>query len=207
MLIVHAHTSEAYTQSAGWTYVESDPLRTAEREYSVLRVGEELRRTLEERGIRTLHDGSVNDRPDYNAAYARCGARTEKLLAEHPSVQVVLDVHRDAAEDAQGRQTGQIVPADGEDAARLMLVVGTDAGGREHPDWQKNLSLALKLQALGERRVPGLFRPIDLRRERFNQQLSPGALLVEVGAAGNTMPEALAGARIFAGLLAELMTG
>ena len=207
VLIVHAHTSEAYTQSAGWTYTESDPLRTAEREYSVVRVGEEIARALEDRGIRTLHDDSVNDRPDYNRAYALCGERTAKLLAENPGVQVVLDVHRDAAEDARGNQTGQTVSLDGEDAARLMLVVGTDAGGREHPDWKKNLSLALKLQALGARRAPGLFRPIDLRRERFNQQLSPGALLVEVGAAGNTLPEALAGARIFAALLAELFKG
>ena len=207
VLIVHAHTSEADTQSAGWTYAESDPLRTAEREYSVVRVGEEIARTLEERGIKTLHDGSVHDRPDYNRSYALCGERTGKLLAENPSVRVVLDVHRDAAEDAQGNQTGETVSLNGEDAARLMLVVGTDAGGREHPDWRKNLSFALKLQALGARRAPGLFRPIDLRRERFNQQLSPGALLVEVGAAGNTMPEALAGARIFAELLAELMTG
>lgn len=206
VLIVHTHTSEAYTQSAGWTYRETDPLRTDESEYSVVRVGKEIAETLAERDVLSLHDGSVNDRPDYNASYARCGERTKTLLAEHPSVQVVLDVHRDAAEDAAGNQTGEVVRVGDEQTARLMLVVGTDAGGREHPDWQENLSLALKLQALGERRAPGLFRPIDLRRERFNQQLSPGALLVEVGSAGNTLPQALSAARIFAELLAEVVT-
>ena len=147
----------------------------------------------------------MNDRPDYNASYSRCGKRTRTLLEENPSVRVVLDVHRDAAEDAQGRQTGEVIRVGDEVSARLMLVVGTDAGGRDHPNWQENLSLALKLQALGERRVPGLFRPIDLRRECFNQNLSPGALLVEVGAAGNTLPEALTAARLFGEILGELM--
>ena len=205
VLIVHAHTSEAYTQSAGWTYRETDPLRTAEQEYSVVRVGKEIAKVLTEKGIPTLHDTSVNDDPNYNASYSLCGKRTRTMLENNPSVRVVLDVHRDAAEDAQGRQTGEVIRVGEEDSARLMLVVGTDAGGREHPNWQENLSLALKLQALGERRVPGLFRPIDLRRECFNQQLSPGALLVEVGAAGNTLPEALTAARLFAEVLAELM--
>jgi len=168
-------------------------------------VGKEIAKVLTEKGVPTLHDTSVNDDPSYNASYSLCGKRTRTLLEANPSVRVVLDVHRDAAEDAQGRQTGEVIRVGEEDSARLMLVVGTDAGGREHPNWQENLSLALKLQALGERRVPGLFRPIDLRRECFNQQLSPGALLVEVGAAGNTLPEALTAARLFAEVLAELM--
>lgn len=207
VLIVHTHTSEAYTQTAGWTYAESDPLRTTQSEYSVIRVGREIAEQLDKRGIVCLHDGSVNDYPDYNGAYARCGRRTEALLAEHPSVQVILDVHRDAREDAGGNQLGETVSTAEGDAAKVMLVVGTDEGGLEHPNWQKNLSLALKLQAAGMRKTPALYRQIDLRRERFNQQLSPGALLVEVGAAGNTLPEALTAARFFADALADVLLG
>lgn len=73
---------------------------------------------------------------------------------------------------------------DGEDAAKLMLVVGTDAGGLEHPNWRENLSLAAVLQARLQQDYQGLMRPINLRTERFNQDLAPMDLLVEVGASG-----------------------
>jgi stage II sporulation protein P len=86
-----------------------------------------------------------------------------------------------------------------------MLVVGTNQGGTHHPDWQENLSLALKTHALVERAEPGLCRNIDLRTERFNQHLSPGYLLVEVGSTGNTMPEALAAGGVFAEALVTLL--
>ena len=59
------------------------------------------------------------------------------------------------------------------------------------PNWQENLSLGLKLQAVLQQKYPGICRPLTLRAQRFNQDLSPGALLIEVGAAGNTRREAL----------------
>ena len=72
-----------------------------------------------------------------------------------------------------------------------MLVVGSDAGGLSHPHWQENMALAVKLHAQLEKNCPGICRPISFRSQCFNQDLSPGALLVEVGAAGNTRAEAL----------------
>ena len=79
----------------------------------------------------------------------------------------------------------------GKPSAQLMLVMGTNASGQEHPNWQENLSLGLKLQAVLQQKYPGICRPLALRAQRFNQDLSPGALLIEVGAAGNTRQEAL----------------
>lgn len=208
VLIVHTHTSEAYSQTAGWTYTESDPLRTTEDSHSVIRVGQEIKTALESRGIGVIHDTSYNDYPDYNGAYGRTLEKTQSWLAQYPSIQVVLDIHRDAIEDAYGAPVRESAAlSDGTAAAKTMLVVGTDEGGLTHPGWQKNLALALKVQAAANRREPGLCKDIDLRTERFNQHASSGALLVEVGSTGNTLPEALASAQVLAESLADVLVG
>lgn len=207
VLIVHTHSSEAYTQEAGWEYTESDPLRTETRERSVIRVGDEIAEVLRSHGIETLHDTALNDYPTYSGAYARMQTTIEGYLAQYPSIQIVLDVHRDAAVDAGGEQVGFTAQIEGASTAQVMLVVGTDEGGLEHPDWQENLANALKLQTLLERSYPGLCRGLDLRTERFNQHETPGSLLVEFGSTGNTLREAIRAGRCFAEGLAELIEG
>ena len=103
---------------------------------------------------------------------------------------MVIDIHRDAAEDSSGRPLALSSSQNGESCAQLMLVVGTDQGGLTHPDWQENLANALKLQSVLEGMYPGLCRNLDLRTERFNQHMTPGSLLVEVGVTGNTLTQA-----------------
>lgn len=207
VLIVHTHSSEAYTMEAGFEYPESDSLRTLDERYSVVRVGDEIADILTEAGISVLHDTQPNDYPNYNGAYERMRQTIEGYLAEYPSIQMVMDVHRDAAEDADGNPVALTAEIDGEACAELMLVVGTDEGGLSHPDWQENLANALKLQALLNRSAPGLCRNLDLRTERFNQHETPGSLLIEVGASGNTLAEALRSARIFGQSLAAFLRG
>ena len=207
VLIVHTHASEAYTPEAGYEYTPSDFLRTQDAERSVIRVGSEIARILEDAGIETLHDTTPNDYPSYDGAYARMQTIIESYLSEYPSIQMVLDVHRDAVEDSAGFPAALTCEIDGEDYARLMLVVGTDEGGLTHPDWQENLSNALKLQALLNRSAPGLCRDIDLRTERFNQQETKGSLLCEFGASGNTLSQALRSARVFADALVTFVQG
>lgn len=191
VLIVHTHSSEAYTMEAGFEYPESDELRTQDSRYSVIRIGDEIAQILQDAGIEVLHDTEPNDYPNYNGAYERMRQTIEGYLAAYPTIQMVLDLHRDAAEDAGGVPVALTAYPDGEACAELMLVVGTDEGGLPHPDWQENLANALKLQALLNRSAPGLCRDLDLRTERFNQHETPGSLLVEVGASGNTLAEAL----------------
>ena len=207
VLIVHTHSSEAYTMEAGFEYPESDSLRTLDERYSVIRVGDEIADILTEAGISVLHDTQPNDYPNYNGAYERMRQTIEGYLTEYPSIQMVLDVHRDAAEDADGNPVALTAEVNGEACAELMLVVGTDEGGLTHPDWQENLANALKVQALLNRSAPGLCRNLDLRTERFNQHETPGSLLVEVGASGNTLAEALRAARIFGQALAVFLRG
>lgn len=201
VLIVHTHSSEAYTMEAGFEYPESDSQRTQDERYSVIRVGEEIAACLTQAGINVLHDTHPNDYPNYSGSYERMRQTIEQYLADYPTLQMVLDIHRDAAEDANGDPVSLSVSIDGRDCAALMLVVGTDEGGLSHPNWQENLANALKLQALLNRTAPGLCRNLDLRTERFNQHETPGSLLIEVGASGNTLSEALRSAQLLSDAL------
>lgn len=207
VLIVHTHTSEAYTPEAGWEYESSEKFRTLDPEFNMIRVGQTLAEELKMLGIAVIHDTTVNDAPQYQGAYERSYDRIAAQLAAHPSIRIVLDIHRDAAEDSEGNALPRRTVIQDENCAQLMLVVGTDEGGLEHPNWRENLSFALKLQALLNRDQPTLCRDISLRRERFNQHFTPCSLLVEVGAAGNTMAEALPAAKYLARALAALIQG
>lgn len=201
VLILHSHASESYTNTENYT--ESSDYRTLDEAYNMVSIGDRLAAWLEAGGIGVLHDRVIHDYPSYNDAYTHARQTAEAYLAEYPSIQLILDIHRDAAQTASGGQIAYTVNYGGQDTAQLMLVIGTDAGGLTHPDWLSNMALAGKLHAQLEKLCPGICRPISLRSQRFNQDLSPGALLVEVGAAGNTRQEALQAAELLAqGILA-----
>ncbi len=204
VLIVHTHSCEAYTPEEGWEYTSSDPFRTEDAERSVIRIGTRLTEILNEYGVGAIHVTELNDSPSYNGAYERMRQTIEAYLAKYPSIQMVLDVHRDAADDPAGMPVSFAATVDGARCAQLMLVVGTDEGGLTHPDWQENLANALKMQALLNRMAPGLCRDIDLRTERFNQHETPGSLLVEFGCTGNTLAEALRSAEYFGQAVCQL---
>ncbi len=189
VLILHTHGTEAYTCDEGDTYTASGAYRTLDESHNMLCLGSLVARRLEEAGIRVIHDRELHDYPDYNSAYANSAASAEALLAQYPSVRLILDLHRDAADTAYGQLVTECAIGS-ERAAQLMIVVGTDGGGQSHPDWEENLSLGLKLQILLERENPGICRPLNLTDYRYNQHLGDRALLIEIGAAGNTLREA-----------------
>lgn len=191
VLIVHTHTTESYTKSKGESYKESSSYRTLDEDYNMISIGEALAALLEDAGIGVIHATEIHDHPSYSGSYVNSRKTVQHYLQEYPTIQLVLDLHRDAIDDGSGNQLGTTVKVDGRRCAQLMMVVGTDAGNRTHPNWKENLALALKLHVMLERQTPGLCRSISFRTQRFNQDLSPGALLIEVGAAGNTHEEAL----------------
>ncbi len=205
VLIVHTHTSEAYTQSEGYTYTPSDTYRTENTDYNICRVGQALAESLEKNGVSAIHDTTSHDYPSYSGCYNRSLETIQKNLALCPTVDVVIDLHRDAIAAADGSYLKTAAEIDGKTVAQALVVVGTDAGGLEHPDWQKNLSLGLKLQETLCNMYPGLARPLHLRTERFNGHALPGALLIEIGACGNTMEEALYTAELVGNALAETL--
>lgn len=200
ILIVHTHTTESYTNAQA-----PEVYRSQSETDGVMAVGDAMAEVLTQRGYSVLHDKTLCDYPEYNGAYSRSREVIADLLEQYPSICLVLDVHRDAVADTDGSQLRLATRLEGQDAAQLMLVVGTDDGGLEHPDWRENLSLAALLQARLTQTCPGLMRPINLRSERFNQDLAPLNLLVEVGTSGNTLEEALRGGRYLSQALAEVL--
>lgn len=200
VLILHTHTTESYTKT-GQDYRETASWRTLAEDYNMLSVGQLVVEVLAEYGIPAIQDRSLHDYPSYNGSYTDARKSIREYLEEYPSIALVLDLHRDASEGAGG-QLRTVASVEGQTAAQLMLVLGTN-----HEDYEENLSLALKLHAQLESQCPGITRPLQLRAARFNQDLSPGALLVEVGAAGNTHAEALLAARELAKAVAALAEG
>lgn len=205
ILILHSHGSEAYTPSGSDLYQESDPYRTTDCNYNVVRVGEEIARVLRERGFEVIHDTTLYDYPSYSEAYDRSLSAAQRWLTQHPSIQVVLDVHRDALAAEDGTIYKAVSDQDGEQAAQVMLVVGTD-GTKKHPLWQENLTFAMRVQRQLLDDHNTLARPMVLRASRYNQHLSVGSVLVEVGTHGNTLQEALLGARLFAQSTADVLS-
>lgn len=195
VLILHAHGTESYADTEGY--------RTQEPSKNMLAIGERVAALLEANGIGVIHDRTLHDAESYSGSYDSARASIEQYLAQYPTIRLVLDLHRDAAEDAYGNQIDYTVPTEKGEAAKLVLIVGTDAGGQNHPAWQENFALAVKLHAALQQRCPDSCRPLQLRTSCYNQDLSPGALLVEVGAAGNTQQEALLAADLLVeGILA-----
>ena len=188
VLILHTHGTEGYAGTENY--------RSRDEEENMIGIGSRLADTLTDAGIGVIHDKTMHDADSYNGSYSHARTAIEQYLTQYPSIRLVLDLHRDSAEDAQGNQINYTVTTEQGKAAKLMLVMGTDAGGLDHPRWQDNLSLALKLHAQLEKQCSSICRPMYLRTSRFNQDLSPGALLVEVGAAGNSREEAMLAADI-----------
>ncbi|MDP4117628.1 MAG: stage II sporulation protein P, partial [Bacillota bacterium] len=123
------------------------------------------------------------------------------MLKKYPSISVVIDLHRDAINSNSGEKIKLTGDVNGEKAAQIMLVVGTDECGFSHPHWRDNLKFATMLQSNLIECSPSLARPIDLRTSRFNQQFTRGSLIVEVGTNGNTLDEALVSAKYLANAL------
>ena len=206
ILILHTHGSEAYTPAETGGVVWSGDYRTTDSRYNVVHVGDEMAEVFGEAGISVLHDRTLYDYPSYSGAYDRSLAAIQSYLTQYPSIQFILDVHRDAVADGQGNQYK--VVSEIEDvgtAAQLTLVVGTDGSGLTHPDWMENLRLAAAIQneALGT--YPTLMRPVLLRNSRYNQHATAGSLLVEAGAAGNSPEEAALAGRLFAETMVEVL--
>ena len=205
VLIVHSHATESFETSG--EYTESSPYHTLDTDHNMVSIGAYVAEALEAGGISVIQDTTLHDNPSYDLSYTNSRASVQEYLKKYPSIRLVLDLHRDSYEDAQGNQAAHTVFSQGTALAPLMFVVGTDYGGLTHPNWQENLALALKLQTQLESLCPGICRNLNLRSQRFNQDLSAGALLVEVGSSGNTHAEALRAAQILAEAILSLAHG
>ena len=204
VLIMHTHGTESYTPSPGHTYTATGDYRTTDSSANMLRVGQEICDLLNERGISTVHSTVLNDYPAYSGSYNRALKDIQAYVKRYPSIQLVIDVHRDAIASG-GVYYKTVAEVDGVQTAQLMFVTGTDAGGLAHSSWRSNLTFQAQLHDRLNSRYPGIMRPMSIRASRFNQHVRMGSMLLEVGACGNTLDEALAAARLFADTLADTL--
>ncbi len=202
VLIVHTHTTEAYTNDENYSYTFEENYRTTDPRYSVVCVGDRLTEILEANGIETIHCRTVFDYPAYNGSYGRSLTEIENQLEANPSIQIVIDLHRDDITLEDGGKMSLDWEYEGEEYARLMFVIGSNASGLTHDNWEQNLNWAVNLQAKLDAAYPGLMRAVNLRSQRFNQHLRPGSMIIECGASGNTLTQALRSIELFGNFLA-----
>ncbi|AEV69328.1 stage II sporulation protein P [Acetivibrio clariflavus] len=203
ILIYHTHTSEGYLRDLSNLNKEGVQTRTTDNRWNVVRVGEELAQILrKEYGVEVIHNAAVHDNPGTSGAYGRSLNTATNILKSYPSIKMVIDLHRDGLNKEHLRVVSDI---NGKKAAKIMFVVGTDSTGLSHPNWKENLKLAITLQEKLNRKYPGLTRPILISENRYNQHLSKGAMLVEVGGDGNLISECLESMKYLAEAIGEIV--
>ncbi len=207
VLILHSHISESYTKTSGQDYSEAEPYRTDNNEYNVAAVGERLAQLLRDAGVEVIHDTTSFEVPNTDYAYDTARDSLEQYLRDNPDIVLVIDLHRDAALTEDGNQWGPTVDVQGKETARIAFAVGTGCyiGGENH--WEDNLSVTTKIQAQLEKLYPGITREILVSSSQYNQDLPAKFILAEVGAAGNTLAEAVNAADCLAQAILALSAG
>lgn len=200
ILIYHTHSQEAFADSAA-----GDVSQT------VIGLGDYLTTLLQEKGYRVLHHTGIYDMEngvlERDYAYDRALPVLEQILAENPSIQVVIDLHRDGvAEDVH-----LVTDVNGEQTARIMFFNGmcrNEAGERTdvtNPYREDNLAFSLQSALQLEAHYPGMLRVVYLKQSRYNQHLRSRSMLVEVGAQTNTVAEVYRAIPVLADVLGKVL--
>lgn len=206
VLIMHTHATEDYRMSAGLWFTPGDGARSTDRSINMCAVGRVMTDTLNAAGIHTLHDETLNDYPSYTGSYANSRAVVQQYLAQYPSIKVVVDVHRDAIESEGGSRYAPVCTVGGRQSAQVMLICGCDNGGSvQLPNWRQNLRFAAAWERSMEQLYPGLTRPVLFSYRFYNQDLTTGSLLIEIGGHGNNLNEALYAGQLAAQALASAL--
>lgn len=206
VLIVHTHASEAYSKDGAISCTEEESAaRSLDSEKSVIAVGKVLADSLNCLGISTVHCQVKHDDTQYKGAYERAGETISRYLEQYPSICLVVDLHRDAIVKSSGELIRPVTLIDGEAAAQVMCVVGSEFGGESNPNWEGNLAFALQLRNRINSEYGNLCRPPYLKSQTYNQELAPYSILLEIGSSGNSVEEAKRSAAAVANVLAEML--
>lgn len=205
VLIYHTHTSETYELLDRDFYTNERSTRSENTAENMVRVGEEICNVLEKNGYKTIHDKTVYDET-LNGVYDRARENISKILKENPSIQIVLDIHRDSIYLKDGTRVKTVSQIGGEKVAQIMITTGCEDGNvTDFPNWEKNLTFALNLQQSLVREAPSLMRPLNLAGRKYNMDLMPCALHIEIGTDANTLTEAVNSAGILGEALSKLL--
>ena len=206
ILIYHSHTTEAYRQEGDDTYIEESSWRTTDKSKSVVKVGEELKRNLEDLGYSVIHDTTNYEPPALATSYSRSEQGMMSYKKKYPDIEMFIDLHRDAKGDYD---TGDYVEIDGKKCARVMFVVGkgtrkSDAG-KIKPDWKTNLKLASKLTEELRTYNTKLARDVRIKTGRYNQAFPEKCVLIEIGHNMNTLQEAINSTKYVADAISRVL--
>ena len=206
ILILHTHATESYVLHNEKYYTENDTSRNTNNAYNMVSLGKIITDRLNNAGITTLHDTTQHDNPSYNESYSRAAKTINSYKKKYPSIKIVIDLHRDAISQNDTDKVKVTTEIHGKKAAQIMLVMGSQSGNvKNFPNWQENLKLATKLQQTIEIAYPSLARSILLMPKNYNQSLTTGSLLVEIGTDGNTLDEAKYSAELLSNALISLL--
>lgn len=205
VLIVHTHATECYSREGSTYYDPNSSTRSTDNNVNMVAVGKVLSDTLNNAGISTIHCTVQHDAESYRDSYTLAAKSIKEYINKYPSIRYVFDLHRDAVMYESGAKARAVTELDGKEAAQIMILAGTDAGGADFPDWEKNLTLALKIADKISGKYPGVLRPIALRGASYNEQYTNGSLLIEIGTDGNTLSQAKYSAKLLANSLTELI--
>ena len=186
--------------------------KSGEKGDTVIGVGDELTKKLQEEGISVVHDRSVydvrNGKEERSKAYDYAAEAIEKYLKKYPSIKVVIDLHRDGVKES----TKLVTTQNGQKMAQIMFFNGVsrtasngDLTYLKNPNKKMNLSFSLQLQAQAVKKYPGFTRKIYIKGYRYNLHYRGRSLLVEVGAQNNTVKQAKASMSLLAELLNNVL--
>ncbi len=206
VLILHTHATESYLRHSENYYTDTDLSRTTDNEYNMVALGKIISDKLNEAGIVTLHDATQHDYPSYSESYARAADTICSYTEKYPSIKIVIDLHRDAIAANDTDKVKLTTEVDGKRAAQIMLVMGSQSGSvTNFPNWRENLKLATKLQQTVEVMYPSLARSIHFMSKNYNESLTTGSMLIEIGTDGNTLDEAKYSAELLSNALISLL--
>lgn len=201
ILIMHTHTTECFLPEDRDYYTDEDLTRTRKQSENITAVGDIISEKLNKAGFKTVHDKTEHDYPEYNGSYNRSGETVKKNLEKYPSIKIVIDLHRDSIAGNGTDRVKPIVEINGKKAAQVMLVMGCGETVANHKNWEKNFTFAVKYQQTMEALYPGLARQLALVSSRYNQHLTTGSILLEVGTESNSLEEAKYGGSLAADAL------
>lgn len=151
ILIYHTHTCESYTPTEKYNYQQTGNFRTTDLNFSVARVGEELKKQLESYNIKVIQNKTYHDYPSYNGSYSRSLTTANNMLNENKDADIVIDLHRDAIADSSYAPKVKIGD---EYVSQMMFVIGTDIANSANSHWNENLKFAVKVQQKANEMYP-----------------------------------------------------
>ncbi len=207
VLIIHTHGTESYSEKDSNYYIDDggELWRTHDKDKNVVAIGRIMSEILNESGVPTLHCETMHDKDSYQDSYVNAAKTIKNYLSEFPSIKYVFDIHRDAILKSDGTLVKAVTEVGGKKVAQVMTVVGSNYKGANFPDWERHLALALKLKEKIDMVDDSISRPVYLRGAAYNQQYTPGSLLIEIGSGGNSFEEAANAAEIVANALADMI--